>query len=81
MSLFVAKCVLSLSRFADEIMWPHILQQMGSILGDIVSENKQLTGSVTKGIYSRPLYIRSFWVVALQITYEKLLGRHGLHIQ
>ena len=50
MSLFVATCVVRLSRLADEIIWPHILQQTGSILGDNVSENKQLTGSVINRI-------------------------------
>ena len=32
----------------------HILLQTGSILVDIVSKNKQLTGSVTHGIYCPP---------------------------
>ena len=39
--------MVRLSRLADEIIWPNILQQTGSILGDIVSKNKQLTGYVT----------------------------------
>ena len=44
--MFVAKCVVRLSRVADEIIWPHILSQTGSILGDIGSENKQLVGDM-----------------------------------
>ena len=43
-----------IKNLADKIIWPHILLQTGSILGDIVSKNKQFTGSVTNGICSRP---------------------------
>lgn len=48
LSQFVAKCV-RLSHLPDETIWSHILQQTGTILGDLVSEKKQsdlvLTGS------------------------------------
>jgi len=55
MSLFVAICVARLSRLTDKIIWPHILPQTDSILGDIVGKNNQFTGSVTHGIYCLPL--------------------------
>ena len=37
-------------------MWPHIWPQTDSMLGDIMSEDKQLVGCVTHGIYSPPSY-------------------------
>ena len=58
----------------------HILQQIGSILGDIVSENKQLTGSVTNGIYNPLSYIiilvrRLSVCVCLFENPSKIIGR------
>ena len=38
-SLFVAKFMAGLSSLADEIIWPYIWPQTGSLLGYIVSEN------------------------------------------
>ena len=46
----VTKCVVRSSRLSDEIIRPHILPQTGSILGDIMSENKHVMGSVTHDI-------------------------------
>ena len=51
LSLFVAWCVVRLSHLK-----PHILQQTGSKLGDNVSVNKLLSGSVAHSIYMRTVY-------------------------
>ena len=63
------------NMWPDYLVWPHILPQTGSIFGDIVSENKQLAGSVTKGIYISPSYTGwlnilhtiAFWIKTLFI--------------
>ena len=48
------KIVLSAGR--DNNLISH-LPLTGSILGDIVNKNKQLTGSVTNGIYSAVMHL------------------------
>jgi len=53
-SLYVAESVAWLSRLTDKLIWPHIFPQTDSILRDIVSESKQLKGSVTNCIYCPP---------------------------
>ena len=41
-------------KMCGQIISSDILTQTGPILGDIVYENKQVTGSVTIGIYYLP---------------------------
>ena len=81
--------MVRLFRLPDGIILPHILPQTGSILGGIVSENKQLTGSVINGIYSPPAYVRTRLRISLNICQSMsvisgyvmsarcLLGRSG----
>jgi len=46
--------VCQTSCLSDDIISPHILQQGGSILGDILSENMLLIGTVSHCIYFSP---------------------------